>query len=462
MGLLAAVVAAQTSAPPTVVKSVRIVEEHGVPAVEIVSAGGPVVPRIETLTSPPRLVIDLPHSRLGLPPSRTAVNQENVLAILAYQYQRQPPVTRIILDLLAPYGYAWDHAGNRLLIYLKPPDSGYESTNAGRFPSPSPAPSVAGFSKSSAPIAVPVTGGSGSLVLAESHLASGSSVTAGSETAVMRLSRGGEVLVCPRTSISVTRSPNKRDLMLGLSIGGLEADYSLGASADTVLTPDFRIMFAGPGHFHFAISADAHGNTCVRALPGNASSAIVSELMGDRIYQVRPSEQAVFRAGRIDHVDTDVPLECGCPAPSRLMLAENVAPTVSEPALPEKARLGGTSAPSGTVAAHSGSANPPTSAITLTNGLETAPLPSSQPNDVHVRVDAPFVFSAKDRAAVPPAPLQEASALPVDDSAARQVLFTTVVQPPPQQQDHAKDNRAKTERRSFLRRLGGFFAAMFR
>ena len=436
--LLAALVAAQTSGPPPLVKSVRIVHEHGVPAVEILSVGGPVIPQIQTLTSPARLVIDLPNSRLGLAQKRIAIQQENILAIRAEQYQQNPPVTRIVLDLLAPYGATWDGAGNRLMIRLRPPEDGHDEGNAGKkSPSTSPS-SVSALSLHAAPAAVPVSGGPGAVVQAANRVSAGSSVTAGSETAVLRLSRGGEVLVCPGTSVSVTPSPNQRDLMLGMSLGALEAHYSLDASADSVLTPDFRIMFAGPGHFHFAISADSHGNTCVRALKGSTSSAIVSELMGDRIYQVRPAQQAVFRAGQIDKVDTDVPLECGCPPPSPLMLA-NAGPPVND---------------SGTIGTVSGGA------ITLSNGPEIAPLPPLQPNDIHIQVDAPFVFSAKNRtAAVLPPPVEQARDLPVEDPSARQILFTTVVQPPPPQ---AEEKKPRTEHRSFFRRLGGFFAAIFR
>lgn len=448
--LLATLSAAQTFGPPPTVKSIRIVYERGVPAVEIVSRGGPVFPEIQTLDSPPRLVIDLPNSKLGLIQKSVPIKKENILAIRADQYQQTPPITRIVLDLRAPYGYSWDAAGNRLMIRLKP------SEDAGKGESAQP-PTVSTMSPGSEPAAVPVTGGSGALVVAGSRLGAGSSISAGSDTEVIRLPRGGEVHVCPGTTVSVTPSRNKRDLMLGMSTGALEAHYALDASADSILTPDFRILFAGPGHFHFAISSDARGDTCVRALTGNTSSAIVSELMGDRIYQVKPTEQAVFRSGKIDRVDANVPLECGCPPPSKVMRAEAVAPPVSDSQLPAKAHLGGGDSQPANSRIEKGSIGQAPAATQLSSGPEVAPVPPSQPNEVHVQVEAPFAFNAKKSASnVPPPQLETAMNLPVESSPERQVHLDPVIQVPP------PEAKPKPERRGFFGRVKGFFSAVFR
>jgi hypothetical protein len=446
----------------SVVTSVRVVQERGVPALEILSTL-PSVPSIQFLNSPPRLVVDLLHARMGLKDmglkeKQIDAPQENILGVRAEQFQADPPIARIVLDLRAPYGYTWDEAGNRLMVRLKPP----EEVNAAAKKPPRRSPGGVMSPPPSRVAVVPVTSGAGDVVLEQSRIAAGSTLTSGGDTAVLRLSRGGEVRICPGSTVSITPAKNANDLMLGMSAGALETHYALQSSADTVMTPDFRILFAGPGEFDFAISTNSHGDTCVRGLRGNGSSAIVSELIGDRIYQVKPGEQAVFRAGRIDKVDSNVPLDCGCPPAIRVERADATAVRDSAVAN-SKLTTGDTqplelaTRPDSNDQQKSDQQKLAAETKALASGTETRPLPPSEPNAVHVQIEAPFVYRAKTRSATP-SPTDEAAALPVTTVRSQPAQLEIQVLPPATPQNSTQSS--PTPHR-FLRRLKGFFSSIF-
>src|ERR1700720_3432480 len=100
-------------------RSVKVVSDAEGPAVEIISSQAP-TPTIESLESPPRLVIDLPNTRTVLPNNRLAVGSAQLSRGRINQFQAPPPVTRVVVVLLHPVGYSTDGTGQRLLVHLHP------------------------------------------------------------------------------------------------------------------------------------------------------------------------------------------------------------------------------------------------------------------------------------------------------------------------------------------------------
>jgi len=460
--------------PPATVKSVQVIHDKNGSAIEILTSR-PVPPALQTLPSPPRLVIDLPNANVALKQKKLKAKGEEFTAIRVDQYQLTPPVTRVVADLPAAHEYTWDAAGNRLTIRLKPPGE----------PKPKVMPpaqplTVPTFSTGVQPSVVPVSPRpTGSLVTAGNRIGSGSSVTAASETAVLHIARGGEVHVCPGSTVSVTASKNGQELMLGMSTGALETHYQLGTSSDSVLTPDFRIVLAGPGDFDYAISSNSRGDTCVRALLGNTASVIVSELMGDRSYQVKPTEQVVFHNGRIDTLSNDVPLDCGCPPAPQPVMRASVPPTatpVSDANLPPNVHLPSSSAPSSPSLAaldpmlpplpnatrSSANARPAGDQVNIASANPgSTQLPHSKPTDIHVQLETPFVFRAT---GPPPASARTAQnnlpPMPADSQSKQDPPPAAPAQPAAT--DTAATAAKQPQRKGFFGKIRGLFSSVFK
>ncbi len=275
--------------------------------------------------------------------------------------------------------------------------------------------------------------GSVELTAGGARLMSGSSVNAGENTAVVKLARGGEVHVCANTKVSVASSPNGRDLLLAMGTGAIETHYAIGSSVDSLLTPDFRIQMPGPGTFHFAFAADARGNTCVHSLASQGASVIVTEVMGDGSYQVKPGERVRFPNGSIAGAVADTG-DCGCPTPPPPVI-KTEAPAPPETKTVEK-----------------------TLVAQATESKMTAP-PPPDPSGVHVTMEAPFIFNAS---GPPPPRIPDPPPMQRRELASLPAIPQPQVSPPPPPAPPATAEKKKGDKRGFFGRLRGFFASIFK
>lgn len=294
------------------------------------------------------------------------------------------------------------------------------------------------------------TNGQKSLQLAGSGMTvvSGSELSAGIAPATLKLYRGGQVRICPRSGLSI--SAGGHGLMLATGAGAVELDYQLSQEAvDVVITPDFNVTLVGPGIFHFAMEVSKRGDTCVKPLPGNSSEVSFSELLGTGTYKAKADEAIFFPGGKIEG-HTTFTGECGCPPTAPVLRAEN-QPPVAQPKEKEDA------------------ARPkPAERVMVASNDPRAPTPPEHPGQVHVEVDAPFVFSARSSAVGPYAVAKlQISTLPNVFFVQEQVdpLVLTEKTPEVSQKTEAEPpkpaNKPKPEKKGFMGRIKGFFGSLF-
>jgi hypothetical protein len=270
----------------------------------------------------------------------------------------------------------------------------------------------------------------------------GSELSAGIAAATLKFSRGGQVRLCPGSHLSVNNG--SQGLMLGMDTGAIEIDFRLEqAAVDLVLTPDFNIRLAGPAVYHFALGVTNRGDTCFKPLPGNNAGVLFSQLLGSDVFA--SNEAALFREGKLSGHST-LTEPCGCLA----------APVLRASAAPE------------TPFSHSGDAA--ATRVVLANREGAPPVPSDQPEQTHVEVETPFVFSARAATAAPGTVAKiQFSSLPntffMQEEADPVVLAVRPpempareVRPSPEPATVPKKERDK---KGFLARMKGFFGSLF-
>ncbi|HKT51009.1 MAG TPA: hypothetical protein VJV96_11950 [Candidatus Angelobacter sp.] len=277
---------------------------------------------------------------------------------------------------------------------------------------------------------------------------SGSELSAGIAAARLKLSRGGQLRLCPRSSLTV--NSGKFGLTFAMNTGALEFDYTLfQRGSDYLITPDFSIRLQGPGKYHFAVGANQNGDTCVKSLSGNAAPIELSELMSSASYRVRPQDSMLFHQGKLNGNTVLAPAEsCGCPETAPVM--EAAAPPAPQP-----------------------TTQPPPANAASVPVQPAAEIPPDRPGQVHVEVDTPFVFSGKNAQGIEPYSAAKISLSTLPNLFFVQETVDPVVLPEKPAQVSVREEapakaatrpqpaREKKEKKGFFGRLKGMFTGIF-
>jgi type IV pilus assembly protein PilQ len=100
------------------VNNIAVVRGNDGPSVEITGTG-PMTATTMKLTSPNRLVVDIPNALLEGRPREISVNSNDIRGVRAARYQDAPPATRVVVDMAALHDFEVVPQGNKLVVRLK-------------------------------------------------------------------------------------------------------------------------------------------------------------------------------------------------------------------------------------------------------------------------------------------------------------------------------------------------------
>lgn len=120
--------AAAAQATPSI-RRVQVLRTHGQVEIEIESSER-VVPHVNVLTGPDRLVVDFVNAVPSAQLRNQAVNRDEVKSLRVGLFSSNPPVTRIVLDLNGPQAYQVFPSGRTVI--LKVGDTGATQDAASR------------------------------------------------------------------------------------------------------------------------------------------------------------------------------------------------------------------------------------------------------------------------------------------------------------------------------------------
>jgi type IV pilus secretin PilQ/predicted competence protein len=111
--------AASMSGQPVQVRGVSVVRGHDGTNVEIHTTGS-LTPKVLTLKSPDRLVIDLANAVPETKSRTIPVHGADLNRVRMAQFQVEPPTTRVVLDLKSPQAFQLVSFHDKLIVQLRP------------------------------------------------------------------------------------------------------------------------------------------------------------------------------------------------------------------------------------------------------------------------------------------------------------------------------------------------------